>query len=140
MNWSSQIPTESGFYWIRTHQGTPSIAYLQILGHDAAPILHLMGGPRLFDLSDWIGTQQLEFYLQPIVFPSRWRSINTAPKDGNGGPFLVTNNINSRRADGSMSHVWLADCVYEKDGEYTAFSRDSVQKIRSLTHWFELKL
>lgn len=49
---------------------------------------------------------------------------------------LVTNNLESRDANGMMSHLWLTSCIEsdEYPGEIIAYD-DTGAEIRALTHW-----
>jgi hypothetical protein len=49
---------------------------------------------------------------------------------------LVTNNISAVDRMGRMSHVWWGDVHPTDGGNFIAYDQ-SMQKIYSITHWFD---
>ena len=65
--WSSTPPTGPGYFWSRSHGGTPVIAW-HTDGH-----LMMSCGQTVTDLDsdegrDWMATQEIEFWPEPVVF------------------------------------------------------------------------
>ena len=64
---------------------------------------------------------------------SAWMPVESAPRNGESGKLLVTNNLYSRDAHGNMSHLWLVGTVHKEKGGFIAF--DHGIKVENLTHW-----
>ncbi len=73
------------------------------------------------------------------AFPA-WQELDPSSlPDPKQGPFLCTNNINSRNAHGRMSHVWLTSMFHKgsepRDGDVCAFDGSTFAKVCSLSHY-----
>lgn len=69
--WSREVPEENGFYWVRTHGGIASIAFIRH-SHDIYTDLYFCGEscPSVEVTQDWIATQDAEFLHKRLTINS----------------------------------------------------------------------
>jgi hypothetical protein len=69
-SWSTNPPNGPGYFWSRSHGGTPVIAWYTDSGIrmscDQTVIVLDSDGGR-----DWMATQEIEFWPEPIVFAGK---------------------------------------------------------------------
>ena len=78
--WSSTPPTGPGYFWSRSHGGTPVIAW-HTDGH-----LMMSCGQTVTDLDsdegrDWMATQEIEFWPEPVVFAGKAKESPASDTD-----------------------------------------------------------